>query len=279
MEGNAISLDEMAQPRQDYVVRSVTRALDVLVALSEAEGPVDLGVLSTLVGLAPATTLRMVESLRTQNLVRRARHGGYEVGAGAFQIGAAFLRTASVLRDAPGIAEDLASRVGETANVGVLDEGQVLYVAIANAQFELGILGTVGKRHPAHCTALGKILLAHLPWDEVLRVLEAHPPTAPIAGGLADREALRVSLALAAKRGFAIDDQERTPGVVCIAAPLRDHTNEVVAAVSISGPAIRITSTRIPELADKVMRAADEASSRLGAVPSGVDRSTERIRP
>jgi len=261
-----------------YVVRSVVRALDVVIALSEQERPASLAGLSTLVGLTPATTLRMLESLRARDLVRRNKAGDYEVGAGAFRVGAAFLRAASVYRDAQGLAEELAGRVNETANVGVLDHGQVLYIAIAHAQRELAIRGTVGQRHPAHCTALGKALLAHRPWSQVVRVLEAYPPELAASDGHFDRAAFREALTVAARQGFAVDYQERSPGVVCIAAPIRDHTDRVVAALSLSGPAVRIPPEWVSDLSDVVVGLAGEASERLGASTVVIDIGSRRVR-
>ena len=128
----------------------------------------------------------------------------------------------------------------------MLVDGEVLYLAIAHAKHELGIQSLAGGRHPAHCTALGKVLLAHLPWEDVVAILEAHPPARLTPATFVDEEELRVELAEVARQGYAVDAEERTPGVVCIAAPVRDLTGRVVAAISISGPRLRLPSRRIP---------------------------------
>jgi IclR family acetate operon transcriptional repressor len=247
----------------DYQIRSVTRALDVLTAVSEL-GEADLSTVARTVGLHPTTTLRMLESLRTRDLVRH-RRGMYEIGARAFEIGSRFLNRKPLTHEAQGLVDELARRVNETASLGILDDGEVLYLAIADGDRELGIQSTPGGRHPAHCTALGKVLLAHLPWESVLTILERHPPVRLTPTTFVEPAALRKELARVMRQGYAVDNEERIPGVVCVAAPIRDQSGAVVAAISISGPSLRITSRRIPVLGREVVDVADEASVAMGA--------------
>jgi IclR family acetate operon transcriptional repressor len=246
-----------------YEIRSVTRALDVLIALSEP-GKSDLSSIARRTELHPTTTLRLLESLRARGFARN-RGGSWEVGPRAFEVGSVFLSNASIEHEAQRLVEALAERMGETANLGILVDGEVLYLAIARAQRELGILATAGGRHPAYCTALGKMMLAQLPWDQVEAILAEHPPVRLTASTLVDREDIRRDLERVARRGYAVDAEERTPGVVCLAAPIRDFTGGVVAAISISGPRLRMPGRRLPALAREVIAVADEASQVLGA--------------
>jgi len=247
-----------------YQVRAVARALDLLFVLGDLAGPADLTTLARRAGLHPSTAFRMLETLRTRGLVRSARDG-YELGAATFELGSAFLRGVSVWTNAPELAEQLAGRADETASVGVLDNGEVLYIAIAHGQRELGIQWQPGTRHPAHATALGKAMLAHLPWPEVTAILARRPLVRLTPRTFTDPAALRSELAAIAARGYAVDDEERLPGVFCIGAPIRDHNGSVVAAISISGPAFRIAERGPDELARLVVAAAGDASRRLGA--------------
>jgi DNA-binding IclR family transcriptional regulator len=261
----------------EYQIRSVTRALRVLIAVSDL-GEADLSTVARTVDLHPTTTLRMLESLRSQDLVRQ-RRGLYEIGARAFEIGCSFVNRKPLAHDAQALVDELAKRVNETASFGILDDGEVLYLAIAPGERELGIQSMAGGRHPAHCTALGKALLAHLPWENVESILEAHPPVRLTASTLVDPPQLRAELARVARQGFAVDAEERVPGVVCVAAAIRDQTGSVVAAISISGPGLRLTSRRIPALAREVIRIADEASGILGAPqPRSSARAEKDVR-
>jgi IclR family acetate operon transcriptional repressor len=258
----------------DYQIRSVLRALDVLAAVS-AQGTADLSTLAAAVDLHPTTTLRMLESLRSRDMVRQ-RRGRWEIGARAFEIGSTFLSRVSMAGEAQHLVEELAERLNETANFGILDHGEVLYLAIAHGQWELGIQALPGGRHPAHCTALGKALLAHLPWEEVEQILEERPPVQLTRATLVEPADIRRDLARVVRRGYAVDAEERLSGVVCVGAPIRDATGKVVAAISVSGPRLRFGRDRIPALADEVVAVADKGSVILGAPKA--ERAAERAR-
>jgi IclR family acetate operon transcriptional repressor len=251
----------------DYQIRSVLRALDVLAAVS-AHGAADLSTLAAAVDLHPSTTLRMLESLRSRDMVRQ-RRGCWEIGARTFEIGSTFLSRVSMAGEAQFLVEELAERLNETANFGILDHGEVLYLAIAHGQWELGIQALPGGRHPAHCTALGKVLLAHLPWEEVEQILRDRPPVQRTRATLVEPADIRRELARVRRRGYAVDAEERLPGVVCVGAPIRDSTGTVVAAISISGPKLRFGRNRIPTLADAVVEAAERGSEILGVPVKG----------
>jgi IclR family acetate operon transcriptional repressor len=256
----------------NYQIRSVVRALDVLIAVSEL-GAADLSKVANAVDLHPSTTLRMLESLRSRDMVRQ-RRGLWEIGARAFEVGSTFLRRVSLAQEAQVLVEELAERANETASFGILDGGEVLYLAIAHGQWELGIQSVPGGRHPAHCTALGKVMLAHMPWDDVERILDDHPPVRQTPATFVEPDDLRRELSRVRRRGYAVDAEERLPGVVCLAAPIRDSTGAVVAAISISGPKIRFGRNSVPIRAEEVVAAAERGSEILGAPVHG--KTTDR---
>ena len=248
-----------------YQVRSVTRALDLLLAFRDHEGPYELTLLSRRVGLHPTTAFRYLESLRSRGIVRVAPDGGYELGSPVFELASAYLRRLSIWDQAPGLAQRVAQASNETASVGVVDSGEVLYIAIVNGQAELGIQSRPGTRHPVHATALGKAMLADLAWPEVESIVRDHPLIGLTERTITTAEALRDQLCQIRDWGYAVDDEERTSGVVCIGAPIRDHTGRTIAAVSISGPRFRIDAHGREAVARLVIDAATEASLRLGA--------------
>lgn len=262
MTRNAFSSHEN---EQTYQVRAVTRALDLLVALSQTDTPIGLVALAEVVSLPPSTAFRMLESLKSRGFARQTSTGSYELGSRVFEVGSAFLRQVSIWSQATEIAEHLADSTEETASVGVLDEGQVLYIAIARGQSEIGIQSSAGTRHPVHCTSLGKAMVAELEWTAVEQMLAQRPPAQFTKRTLVDPTSFRRELERVRRRGYAVDEEERTPGVLCIGAPVRDHTGRVVGAISISGPAFRMRDRGVRALAEVVMARADEASSRLGA--------------
>ena len=248
-----------------YEIRSVTRALDVLSVVGEL-GEADLTGVARAAGIHPTTALRVLETLRGRGFVRQ-RRGLYEIGPRAFEVGSVFLNRVSLPHEAQAIVEELAARVGETANLGVLVDGQVLYLAIAHAKHELGIQASAGGRHPAHCTALGKVLLAHLPWETVVEsILEAHPPARLTSTTLVDPEDLRAR----ARRRGASGLRGRRGGAharASSASPPRSATSpgRVVAAISISGPRLRLPTRRIPATAKEVIEIADAGVAGAGS--------------
>lgn len=263
----------------DYIVRSVVRCLDVLIALAELGRAGSNAELSAATGLHPTTTLRMLESLASRDLVRQLPDTTYDLGPRSLDIGNAFLRRISISKHANAIAEELADAVQETASVGVLDEGRVLYIAIAHGQAELGIQSAPYGRHPLYCTALGKMLVSELPWEQAEALIRRLPVERLTARTITDLDALATELVATRKRGWAIDDQERTAGVVCIAAPIRDFSGRIVAAVSISGPEFRIAERGVPAFAAIVQGAARRASERLGLDegPATTDRRRRSV--
>lgn len=249
-----------------YTIRAVTRAIDLLDAVAEDQGRRTLSDLARQTGLHASTTLRYLESLRERGLIVQTSSGGYRLGARLFELGSAFTRGISLWEHAQEIARDLSIRVNETASVGILDDGRILYIAIENGQRELGIQWRPGTRHPAHCTALGKAILACMPWPAVNSLLVSHPPEKLTTRTITEPGALRSELEVTAQRGFAIDDEERAQGVVCVGASIRDFSGSVAGAISISGPKFRLASSQLRSYADLVRGSADEASRRLGYV-------------
>ncbi len=267
-----------ASPRR-YSIRAVTRAVDLLDALGQLPAS-DLSSLARAVRLDPSTTLRYLDSLRQRGLVRQQPDGTYQLGARLFELGSSFARGLSIWDQANDLARSLAAKANETASVGVLDEGQVLYIAIANGQRELGIQSSPGVRHPAHCTALGKALLAAAPPSVIEATLSHRPLVRLTDKTITDFAELHRELERTGRRGYSIDDEERTEGVLCIGAAISDHMGRIVAAISISGPKFRMVRHGIEPQARMVIAAARDASAGLGHITTAsvkhVSRQKER---
>ena len=234
-------------------------------ALSTHHGPAGLADLAERTGLNPSTAFRLLESMRTRGFVEQAGGGGgYQLGSTVVYLGSAFLRSVSIWDYARDLADQLAEDVSETASVGVLDRSQVLYIAIARGQRDLGIQSQSGTRHPAYCTALGKALMADLTWDEAEQILDSEPMIRLTPTTIVEKAAMQAELAAVAARGYAVDDEERNAHVVCVAAPITDHTGRSVAAISVSGPAFRMREHGVDNIARRVTARAAEVSARMG---------------
>jgi IclR family acetate operon transcriptional repressor len=248
----------------NYQVRALTRGLAVLACFTPEQPRHSLAELSRQVRVPKATLYRLLEGLCATEFLEQEPSGSYNLGIKAFEVGSAYLSKLDFPQTARRSLEELAATCRETASLGVLSHGEVVYVAIERTQREIGIQSQVGTRHPAHCTALGKVLLAGLPEEEALSLLETTGMPARTEHTITSPAALLAELHDVRARGYAIDNEERAYGVKCIAAPIRNDTGRVVGAISVSGPAFRVSADTLQQLIAAVTAAAAAVSRRQG---------------
>jgi IclR family acetate operon transcriptional repressor len=159
--------------------------------------------------------------------------------------------------------ESLLTRFRETVNLGVLDGSEVLYVQVLESPEMFRMAARVGMRSALHSTAMGKALLAYLPLAEREKVLP-HKLQSLTSRTLADRSILLKDLESVRARGYAVDSEEDSQGVRCVGAPILDGAHRVVAAMSVSAPAIRMPADRMQKIARKVSKACLDISRELG---------------
>jgi len=159
---------------------------------------------------------------------------------------------------------ELRARTGESSQVGVLDGHEVVYVDRLESAHSVRLFTETGRRVPVHCTSSGKVLLAYLPEAGRQAVLRAAPFTALTPHTTTSRPQLEAELERVRRRGWAEAVNEREIGVASIAAPVRDVSGEVIAAISIGVPLARCSVMALRRLAPVIMEAAEAASRRLG---------------
>jgi len=235
-------------------VQSVHRALDVLEALAAAGGTASLTDLAAACGLPLPTLHRLASTLADRGYLRQAPNRRYSLGSRLVPLGTdahALLgeRALPVLRG-------LAELTGESANLAVLTQGRAEYVAQAPGRHTMRTFTEVGNRVALHCTGVGKALLAAIAPAHAARLLGTAPLEAPTAATLTDPAAVRAELALIRERGYALDEGEMEVGVRCVAVGM---PGAAPMAVSVSGPAARMTDDRITP----VVAALREATTRL----------------
>lgn len=249
-----------------YVVHSVAKAFALLEAMHRAEGADGLRMidLSRATGLPKGMAFKLLGTLEDLGYVQRdPETGRYRLGLKLFALGAGAVGPAAVQRDLHALLQQLAAETNETAHMAVLAGGEVLYLDKVESQASLRLVTAIGGRRPAYCTGTGKALLAWRPAEEVRRLVgeRLQPFTPKTHTGV---EALLAELALVRERGYAVDDEENEPGIVCVGAPVRDDVGTVVAALSVSGPSVRIRPDQIPKLGTQVMAAARRMTETLG---------------
>lgn len=249
---------------QASFVQSVDRALGILELL--AEGGAELGVteIGRRLGVHKATASRLLATLAEHGLVERnPLSDKYRLGFGLVRLAGAAVGGLDLVQQARPTLRRLADRTGETVNLAVLDGDEVVNIDQVTGSREVVHVNWVGKRTPLHCTSNGKVLLAHLPQEERVRLL-ARPLPRLTAHTIVDPQALEEQLAEARGRGFAFTLEELEVGLNAVAAPVRGGDGSVVAAVSVAGPAYRVTAERIPMLGLATRLAAQEISRRMG---------------
>jgi IclR family transcriptional regulator, KDG regulon repressor len=243
-------------------VQNAARLLKAFLCQDELLGPSELG---RRLGLGKSTVHRLLTTLAAEGLLEQdQRTGGYRLGIVMFELGEA-VRVHMDLHAAAGpVLAMLREETRETAQVGVLDRGEVVYVDRLESSHTLRLFTETGRRVPAHCTSSGKVLLAFLPAAARDELLRGRPLAALTAETITDPAALGEELARVQARGWAEAVNEREIGVASIAAPVRDFRGDVVAAISIGAPVIRLGAAQRRRYAPAVIEAAEAVSRRLG---------------
>ncbi len=243
-------------------VQNAARLLKAFLSRDEPLGPSELG---RRLGLGKSTVHRLLTTLTAEGLLEQdPRTGGYRLGIVMFELGEA-VRVHMDLHAAAGpVLGMLREETRETAQVGVLDRGEVVYVDRLESSHTLRLFTETGRRVPAHCSSSGKVLLAFLPEQARAGLLDSLPLPALTPDTITDPALLYAELDQVRARGWAEAVNEREIGVASIAAPVRDHRGDVVAAISIGAPIIRLGAAQRRRLARPVMEAGDAVSRRLG---------------
>ncbi|MGH2460990.1 MAG: IclR family transcriptional regulator [Chloroflexota bacterium] len=212
-----------------------------------------------------STAYRYVNSLEVAGfLVRQQASGTYRIGLPLIELAGVALNQLDARVHGLSYLDHLADATGLNANMAVLDRGDTFHVAYAVRSAVPRMYTALGRRAVAHCTALGKVLLAGLPFDEVRGLIEAHGWRPYTPSSIQSFPALEAALTSVRERGYALDRGERSVATRCVAAPIRDKTGHVIAAISVSGPHGRLPDARLPELASTVMEHARLISYHLG---------------
>jgi DNA-binding IclR family transcriptional regulator len=248
-----------------YQVQVLDRALAILDALLNEASELGPAELSKKLELHKSTVHRLLIVLERHRLIERQPHNGkYRLGMKLFELGTKALAEFDLRDRARPCLERLVSETGETAHICVLDRDRMLSIANVESPRTLRTPSTVGRRTPLHCTSVGKALLASLPEDESQELIKKCELARYTSRTLITGARLKTEFKLIRRRGYAMDNEESEEGLRCVGAPVWDYSGRVVAAISIAGPAFRLTEKRIPALSQAVINAANKLSMELG---------------
>lgn len=248
-------------------VQSVHRALSILDLLARHR---ELGVtqIADDLGVHKSTASRLLAVLEQHRLVEQlAERGKYRLGFGIVRLAGATMARLDLAREGRPVCRRLAARLGETINVAVRDTGAAMNIIQEQGSATVSVQNWIGQRTPLHATSSGKVLLAWAPDEEVTTLLNGtlvaltpHTITSPAA--------LRADIQRVRERGWACTSDELEIGLNAVAVPIRDADGCVIGAVSVSGPAYRLTVETFPQTAMLLGAAAEEISAQIGYLPT-----------
>jgi len=251
--------------KSPYQVQVLDRALAILDILS-AEGPdLSLGEISDKLELHKSTAHRLTMVLERHKLIERnSGSGRYRLGLKLFELGTRAISHLDLRERARPVLDRLVLETSETVHLGILEDTEVLYLDKVEPARSVRMSSSVGRRNPAYCTAMGKATLAHLPDAQVEEIVRKHGLKAMTANTITSFLDLKTELKAVRERGYAVDDEEIEEGVRCVGCVVRNFSGAPVGAISVSGPAFRVTKEKVKSLARAVMASASILSAELG---------------
>jgi DNA-binding IclR family transcriptional regulator len=258
-------------------VQVLDRALAIIDALAKEKEDVGLMQLSAGLGLHKSTVHRLLMILERHRMVEREPQSGrYRLGLRLFELGALAIARFNIRDRARPHIERVLFETEETVHLCVLDAGEVLYVDRVEPSRSVRIESKIGRLSPAHCSSVGKAMLAHLPEREVDDIIKQHGLPRMTSKTIVTPADLKAELQIVRERGYAIDDEEAEEGVRCVGAVVLGHNGRALGAISTSAPSFRLPMERVPAVAAAVCRAARAVSEELGYAGSARPDATSR---
>jgi IclR family KDG regulon transcriptional repressor len=259
-------IDDDADDRQRVGVQSLGRAFAILEEVARHRDGIGLAELSKLVGLHNSTTFHLAKTMVSLGYLRQGKETKrYRVGRPLFALAASALDEIEMVNVATPILEELSRETGESAHYAVRMGDAVVVIARTSGPGAFQLTDRVGVVRPAHCTALGKIILASLRPDQLQRFLDRVEMKPSTDKSITDAAVLLRGIAEIKRTGIAFDDGEFNPEVRCVAVPVTDFTGQVIGALGISGPIWRLSNQALHNSAKIVEATAHRLSREFGA--------------
>ncbi len=251
---------------------SVANAIRLIKVFSDEFYEIGISDLGKRLLLPKSTVHRLASTLVDAGMLEQnAESGKYRLGLVVFELGSLVRRKMDFYSEAKSFLMALRDKTGETVHLAILDQSSIVYINSLESTNAVHMRIDIGTRKPAHATAAGKVLLAFQPAEALAKLFTAGLKERTV-NTIVDPAAFRRELATIQTRGYAIADEENDIGVRSLAAPVRNHFGNVIAAVSIAGPAQRLTKKALTSFVPDIVNAAEAISLRLGYKPLGTGR-------
>ncbi|MDP2698017.1 IclR family transcriptional regulator C-terminal domain-containing protein [Thalassospira sp.] len=250
-------------------VQSLVRALSILNTLADSYDGMTLTDIARQVKLPPSTAHRLLTTLQHERYVTfDSERTLWSIGVQAFSVGNAFTKNRNLNHIVRPYMRALMEESGETVNLAVADDGEVIFLSQVECRKMMRALVTPGRRALMHCSGVGKALMAFLPEEDIDAIIARHGLPKMTERTLISPQALKSDLNVARRAGYAIDDEEHAVGLRCVAGVVRDETGIPIAALSLSGPAARIPDDRIASFGTLIRRVCHDLSREYGGIPA-----------
>lgn len=250
---------------KENIVKSVSRALHIIDIVSSKKDGLGVTEIAKQMDINKSSVYRILSTLARYGYIEQDEETErYKLGYKFLEMSSKLLESIDLRAEAKPYLRELEKATNEVVHLVVYDQGEVIYIEKLEGTETLRMHSKVGKRAPMHCTAVGKAILAHLPLSVVLDILERKGMPQHTDHTITDKEMFLHELAVVRQKGYALDLEENEYGIRCIAVPIFDHSGNVIAAVSVSGPTIRMTDERIEQLQAHMRHIGKQISARLG---------------
>lgn len=253
----------MEKENEEKQMSAVWRTLSILEALSKDDST-NLEQLAKTTQLPKATLLRFLSSLISLGYVYRDDGDMYHLTLRMFSVGSRSLDHMDLINIARPFTKKLSKDLGETVHMGILDGDRAIYILKEESQYTIRMYSRVGKKIPLYCTAIGKIFLSQMTKEELEAYFSTHQLKPYTPKSVRSISALKDELQHVKSRGWSIDDEEHEENIMCLAAPIKDYTGAIVAAISVSWPLFRFNKDNFEKTVESIKASAQEISKILG---------------
>jgi IclR family KDG regulon transcriptional repressor len=250
---------------QIYRIQVIDRASEILDCFTFDRPEMSVSEIAAKTRLHKSTAHRILIAMEYNGLIQQNRHTGYYyLGLKLFKLGNQALARINLREIAKPHLIDLMEETQESVHLAIPDENQVLYLEKVEGPHALRMPSRVGRRIPMHCTSLGKAMLSCLHEDVVRKIIKAQSLRGYTPNTITKADKLLAELRRTQKLGYSVDNEEIELGLTCVGSPVRNHAGELVGAISIAGPSVRVRPASISGLGKTGMKVAAAISNELG---------------
>ncbi|CAM3837238.1 IclR family transcriptional regulator [Aeromicrobium ponti] len=249
----------------ERLIQSIERAADILELFLAYDQELSVKDISSKLGLSKSTVHGIIKTLEYRGYLQQNKDDlKYKLGLKLFELGNRVSHQFDLGKIARPIIKKLVDELQETVHLVVFERGEVIYIEKLDGPRALRIYSQVGKRAPIHCTGVGKAILAFQEGEEINRLLSNTNLEPYTEYTMTNKEELINHLHFIREQGYSIDDEEIELGLKCVAAPIFDHHQHVIGAISCAAPKVRMDDVKLAEFIPRIQQAAESISQSMG---------------